>query len=82
MFKKFLCSGQRGGGIAQCPPPKYATAIGLILGSEWLACWTQAVRRTRARVQIAAGTLSGNTIKQTVYTHCASVHQAAKLVAD
>jgi len=21
VFKKFLCSGQRGGGIAQCPPP-------------------------------------------------------------
>jgi len=36
---------------------------------EWLACWTQA---QTARVQIA--TLSGN-------THCASVHQAAKLVA-
>ena len=27
VFKKFLCSGQRGG-IAQChPPPKYATVI-------------------------------------------------------
>ena len=25
VFQKFLCSGQRGGGIAQCPPPKYAT---------------------------------------------------------
>ena len=35
----------------------------------------------RARVQIAAATLSGNSFRQTAYTHCASVHQAAKLVA-
>jgi len=32
-----------------------------------------------AWVQIAAAMLSGN--RQTVHTHCASVHQAAKLVA-
>jgi len=25
--------------------------------------------------------LSGNSLRQTFYTHCASVHQAAKLVA-
>ena len=37
--------------------------------------------RKGARVQIAAATLSGNSLRQTVYTHCASVHQAAKLVA-
>jgi len=43
--------------------------------AEWLA------RRRRARVQIAVATLSGNSLRQTVYTHCASVHQAAKLVA-
>jgi len=45
--------------------------------AEWLACWTQ------ARVQIAAATLSGrpNSLKQTVHTRRASVHQAAKLVA-
>ena len=41
--------------------------------AEWLACWTQ--------VQIAAATLSGNSLRQTVHTHCASVHQAATLVA-
>jgi len=41
--------------------------------AEWLACWT--------RVQIAVATLSGNSLRQTVYTHCASVHQPAKLVA-
>ena len=33
------------------------------------------------RVQIAASTLSGNSLRHTTYTHCASVHQAAKLVA-
>ena len=41
--------------------------------ARWLACWT--------RVQIAVTTLSGNSLRQTVHTHCASVHQAAKLVA-
>ena len=34
-----------------------------------------------AWVQIAAATLSGNSLRQTVHTRCASVHQAAKLVA-
>jgi len=38
--------------------------------AKWLVCWTQA---QKTRVQIAAVTLS--------HTHCASVHQAAKLVA-
>ena len=46
--------------------------------AEWLACWTQA---QKGRVQIAVATLSGNSLRQTVHTHCASVHQAAKLVA-
>ena len=46
--------------------------------AEWLACWTQAQKgpgsnRSRQR--------SGNSLRQTVYTHCASVHKAAKLVA-
>jgi len=45
--------------------------------AEWLACWTQA---QKARVQIAVATLSGNSLRQTAHTHCASVHQAAKLV--
>ena len=45
--------------------------------AEWLACWTQA---QKTRVQIAVVTLSGNSLRQTVYTHHASVHQAAKLV--
>ena len=46
--------------------------------AEWLACWTQA---QKAWVQIAVATLSGNSLRQTVHTHRASVHQAAKLVA-
>jgi len=33
------------------------------------------------RVQIAVATLSSNSLRQTVHTHCASVHQAAKLIA-
>ena len=33
------------------------------------------------RVQIAVATLSGNCLRQTVHSHCASVYQAAKLVA-
>jgi len=32
-------------------------------------------------VEIAVATLSGNSLRQTVHTHRASVHQAAKLVA-
>ena len=35
----------------------------------------------RALVQIAAATLSGNSLRQTVHAHRASIHQAAKLVA-
>ena len=46
--------------------------------AEWLACWTQA---HEARVQIAVATLSGNSLRQTVHTHRAFVHQAAILVA-
>jgi len=33
------------------------------------------------RVQIAVATLSGNSLRQTVHTHRASVHQATKLLA-
>ena len=43
--------------------------------------WFGGLRRIGARVQIAVATLSGNSLRQTVHTHCASVHQAAKLVA-
>jgi len=40
-------------------------------------CWTQA----QVQVQIAAVMLSGNSLRQTVHTHRASVHQAAKMAA-
>ena len=43
--------------------------------------WRAGLRRRRARVQIAAAMLSGNSLRQTVHTHCAPVDQAAKLVA-
>jgi len=59
----------------------YSTYILSTLGgsvAEWLACWTQA---QKGRFQIAVATLSGNSLRQTVHTHCASVHQTAKLVA-
>jgi len=46
--------------------------------AEWLACWTQA---QKAWVQIAVATMTGNSLRETVHTHCAYVHQAAKLVA-
>jgi len=46
--------------------------------AEWLACWTH---KQKAWVQIAVATLSGNSFGQAVYTHRASVYQAAKLVA-
>jgi len=46
--------------------------------AEWLACWTQ--KAQKAWVQIAVTTMSGNSLRQSVHTHRASVHQAAKLV--
>jgi len=48
------------------------------LVAEWLACRTEV---QKARVQIVVATLSGNRLRQTVHTHHASVHEAAKLVA-
>ena len=42
--------------------------------AEWLACCTQVQKGLWA-------TLLGNSLRQTVHTHCASVHQAANLVA-
>ena len=47
-----------------------------------VAEWHAGLRHRRARVQIAATVLSGNSLRQTVHNHCASVLQAAKLVAD
>ena len=46
-----------------------------------LCICSRVVSVQNGRVQIAVVTLSGNSLRQTVHTHCASVHQAAKLVA-
>ena len=43
--------------------------------AEWLACWTQTQKGPGSN---PAATLSGNSLRQIVHTHCASVHQAAK----
>jgi len=46
--------------------------------AELLVCWTQAQKGPGSN---RSATLSGNSLRQTVHTHRASVHQAAKLVA-
>ena len=46
--------------------------------AEWIVCCTH-VQNTW--LQIAVAKLSGNSLRQTVHTHYASVHQAAKSVA-
>ena len=55
----------------------------ILICSGWLGSRVVSVLDSgaKARVQIAAATLSANSLRQTVHTHCASVHQAAKLVA-
>jgi len=53
-------------------------------GRGWLGSRVISVLDSGAEgpwVQIAVATLSGISLRQTVHTHCASVHQAAKLVA-
>ena len=54
-----------------------------LLGSGWLGSRVVSVLDSGAvgPVQIAVATLLGNSLRQTVHTHCAFVHQAAKLVA-
>jgi len=51
------------------------------LGSRVVSVLNSTVRRKRVCVQVAASTLSGNSLRQTVHTLRSSVHQAAKLVA-
>jgi len=43
--------------------------------------WRAGLGHSRARAQIAVATLSSNSLGQSVHTHPAAVHQAAKLVA-
>ena len=52
--------------ITFCPP-----TFKTVAPPPWLACWNQA---QKAQVQIAAATVSGNSLRQTAHTHCASVH--------
>ena len=77
---EFMSNGSLEDRLA-CRVSRFRVVPRLMRGSvaEWSACWTQA--QYRARVQIAVATLSGNSLRQTVHTHCASVHQAEKLVA-
>ena len=66
-------------GLTACTP---GSAPGPTVGNEYgKTLPLRGLRRRKVRVQIAAATLSGNSLMQTVHTHCASVHQAAKLVA-
>jgi len=43
--------------------------------AEWLACWTQV---QKARVQIAVATLSGDSLRQTVHSHCGLCSSSSK----
>jgi len=76
-------------GLTACTP---GSAPGPTLGNEYgktlpftfnslVSGQRGGLRRRRSWVQIAAATLSGNSLRQTVYTRRASVHQSAKLVA-
>jgi len=50
--------------------------------SQWLGSRVVSMLDSGAeRLQIAVATLSGNSLRQTVHTYCASDYQAAKLVA-
>ena len=56
----------------------------VMLMLEWLGSRVVSVLDSGAvgpGFKIALATLSGNSLRQTVHTHCARVHQAAKLVA-
>jgi len=60
--------------VPSMPTPTWA--FGCVQG--WLG---SRVLSVKAWVQIAAATLSGNSLRQTAHTHRASLHQAAKLLA-
>ena len=56
----------------------------VVLKCGWLGSRVVSVLDSGAEgpgIKIAVATLSGNSLRQTVHTHCASVDQAAKLVA-
>ena len=49
--------------------------------ADWLMCWTQVQKGQGSNCCHNAVGYSCNSLRQTVHTHRASVHQAAKLVA-
>jgi len=51
------------------------------LGSRVVSVLDSGAEGPGFKSQSPIATLSGNSLRQTVHTHCASVHQAAKLVA-
>jgi len=70
--------------VPRCRRESLSASRCIGLSAGWLGSRVVSVldsRSSRARVQIAAATLSGNSLRQTAPTHRASVHQAAKLVA-
>ena len=46
--------------------------------AEWLVCWTRAQKGPGSN---RSRDILGNSLRPTIHTHRASVHQAAKLVA-
>ena len=59
-----------------CSPVLYQTGV---IHKKSDSCWTHAQKGLGSK--IAGATLSSNSLRQTVYTHWTSVHQAAKLLA-
>jgi len=70
--------------VSHSSPPVQCPLVEFVETFRPNACFTclfetdAGLRRRRARVQIAVTTLSGNSLRQTVNTHCTSVHWAAK----
>ena len=63
---------------------QFSEGFGTAIRLGWLSSRVVSVLDSGAEgpgVQIAVATLSGDSLRQTVHTRCASVHQAAKLVA-
>jgi len=77
----FFCTDEYGRQYTQytrrccCP-----YSIEYIVHVRWLG--SRVVNVVDSGTQIAAATLSGNSLTQTVHTRCASVHQAAKFDLD
>ena len=57
------------------------TFVWVALGSRVVSVLDSGAEGSGFKSQSRLATLSGNSLRPTVHTHCASVHQAAKLVA-